>query len=74
MTIKELSGKIIKDIHNRRFQPNHFKEDFGDYEKCFTSLDLIKDCQDAIDEFIAIPETKIPNRSVLNIYFTLYAG
>ena len=55
------------------FQPNHFKKDFGDYEKCFTSLDLIEDCQDAIDEFIAIPETKIPNRSVLNIYGVLQA-
>lgn len=73
MTVQKLSRKIIKDIHNRRFQPNHFKEDFGDYEKCFTSLDLIKDCQDAIDEFIAIPETKIPNRSVLNIYGVLQA-
>ncbi|WP_019037452.1 hypothetical protein [Psychroflexus tropicus] len=73
MTVQELSRKINNDIHNRMFQPNHFKEVFGDYEKCFTSLDLIEDCQDAIDEFKAIPETKIPNRSVLNIYGVLQA-
>jgi hypothetical protein len=73
MMVQELSRKINNDIHNRMFQPNHFKKDFGDYEKCFTSLDLIEDCQDAIDEFIAIPETKIPNRSVLNIYGVLQA-
>jgi len=73
MKVQELSRKINNDIHNRMFQPNHFNEDFGDYEKCFTSLDLIEDCQDAIDEFIAIPETKIPKRSVLNIYGVLQA-
>lgn len=73
MTVQELSRKINNDIHNRMFQPNHFKEDFGDYEKCFTSLDLIEDCQDAIDEFIAIPESKVPKRSVLNIYGVLQA-
>jgi len=73
MTVQELSRKINNDIHNRMFQPNHFNEDFGDYEKCFTSLDLIEDCQDAIDEFIAIPETKILRRSVLNIYGVLQA-
>lgn len=73
MIVQELSRKINNDLHNRMFQPNHFKEDFGDYEKCFTSLDLIEDCQDAIDEFIAIPETIIPNRSVLNIYGVLQA-
>jgi hypothetical protein len=73
MTVQELSRKVNNDIHNRMFQPNHFKEDFGDYEKCFTSLDLIEDCQDAIDEFIVIPETKTPNRSVLNIYGVLQA-
>ena len=73
MTVQELSRKINNDIHNRMFQPNHFKEDFGDYEKCFTSLDLIEDCQYAIDEFIAIPENKTPNRSVLNIYGILQA-
>jgi len=55
------------------FQPNHFNSIFGDYEKCFTSLDLIEDCQDAIDEFISIPETKTPSRSVLNIYGVLQA-
>lgn len=73
MTVQELSRKISSDIHNRMFQPNHFKADFGDYEKCFTSLDLIEDCQDAIDEFILIPESKVPKRSVLNIYGVLQA-
>lgn len=73
MNVQELSRKINDDIHNRMFQSNHFQSTFGDYEKCFTSLDLIEDCQDAIDEFIAIPDTKIPNRSVLNIYGVLQA-
>ena len=73
MTVQELSRKINNDIQNRMFQPNHFNEDFGDYEKCFTSLDLIEDCQDAIDEFIAIPESAISQRSVLNIYGVLQA-
>jgi hypothetical protein len=73
MTVQELSRKISSDIHNRMFQPNHFKADFGDYEKCFTSLDLIEDCQDAIDEFISIPESIVPKRSVLNIYGVLQA-
>jgi hypothetical protein len=73
MNVQELSRNINNDIHNRMFQPNHFKTIFGDYERCFTSLDLIEDCQDAIDEFISIPETKIPSRSVLNIYGVLQA-
>ncbi len=73
MKVQEIIRKIDKDIHNRMFKSNHFEAVFGDYEKCFTSLDLIEDCQDAIDEFITIPESQIPNRSVLNIYGVLQA-
>lgn len=73
MTIQEKCRQLNTDVHDRIFQTNHFDSRFGDYEKCFTSLDLIEDCQDAIDEFISIPESSYPRRSVLNIYGVLQA-
>lgn len=71
MTIQEKCRKLNINIHNRIFKTNHFTSSFGHYEKCFTSLDLIEDCQDAIDEFIEIPESNIRERSVLYIYGVL---
>jgi len=73
MTIQDKCIKLNNDIHKRMFQKNHFESSFGHYEKCFTSLDLIEDCQDAIDEFINLPESILQNRSVLNIYGVLQA-
>src|SRR5680860_393465 len=73
MTIQEYSRKLNRDIHYRIFQSNHFESTFGDYEKCFTSLDLIEDCEDAIDEFLGLPESNLPKRSVLYIYGVLQA-
>lgn len=73
MTIQEISRKLNSDIHERIFQSNHFESTFGDYEKCFTSLDVIEDSEDAIDEFLDLPESNMPKRSVLYIYGVLQA-
>jgi len=71
MTIQEKCNKLNKDIHNRHFLNNYLSTTIGDYERTFTSLDLIEDSQDAIEEFENIPETSIQSRTTLYIYGVL---
>lgn len=73
MTIQEKCNKLNNDIHNPLFYNNYLLKIPGvyNYEKVFTSLDVIEDCQDAIDEFNKIPEKNIQTRSTLYIYGVL---
>ncbi|MBP6025048.1 hypothetical protein [Ferruginibacter sp.] len=68
MTVQEKCNKLNKEIHNRLFLNNYLSTTIGDYERVFTSIDLIEDCQDAIEEFENIPETAIQSRTTLYIY------
>lgn len=71
MTIQQKCDKLNKDIHNRLFLNNYLSTTIGDYERVFTSIDLIEDCQDAIEEFENIPEINIQSRTTLYIYGVL---
>lgn len=71
MTIQGKCNKLNRDIHNRLFLNNYLSTTIGDYERVFTSIDLIEDCQDAIEEFENIPETTIQSWTTLYIYGVL---
>ena len=75
MTIQEKCNKINEDIYNSLFCKNYLLEAPGKYnnERVFTSLDVIEDCQDAIEEFEDIPEDRIKPRTTLYIYGVLQA-
>lgn len=45
----------------------------GNHERVFTSLDVIEDCQDAIEEYANISIKNFPKRSTLYIYGVLQA-
>lgn len=71
MTIQQKCNKLNTDIHNRLFLNNYLSTKIGDYERVFTSIDLIEDCQNAIDEFERIPEINFQTRSTLYVYGVL---
>jgi hypothetical protein len=71
MTIQEKCDKLNRDIHDRLFLNNYLSTNAGDYERVFTSIDLIEDCQNAIEEFEKIPEQNFQDRSTLYIYGVL---
>ncbi len=71
MTIQAKCNTLNKAIHNRLFLNNYLTTNVGDYERVFTSIDLIEDSQDAIEEFGNIPETNFQKRSTLYIYGVL---
>lgn len=71
--IQEKCEKLNKDIHKRIFFNNFLNTIKGNHERSFTSLDLIEDCQDAIDEFESIPEENFPRRTTIYIYGVLQA-
>lgn len=63
---------LNKDIHKTLFK-NNFLNKEEDYIRAFTSLDVIEDCQDAIKEFVNIPQDSLPSRTTLYIYGVLQA-
>jgi len=71
MTIQQKCNELNRIIHDRLFLNNYLSTNAGDYERVFTSIDLIEDCENAIDEFEKIPETNFQNRSTLYIYGVL---
>lgn len=71
MKIQEKCQKLNQDIHNKIFYNNYLLKSPNDYKKVFTSLDVIEDSQDAIDEFKKIPEESINARTTLYIYGVL---
>ena len=70
-TIQKKCDKLNRDIHNRLFLNNYLSITIGDYERVFTSIDLIEDSQNAIEEFENIPENSIRPRTTLYIYGVL---
>ncbi len=68
MTIQQKCKILNRKIHDKLFLNNYLSINVGDYERVFTSIDLIEDCENAIDEFEKIPETNFQNRSTLYIY------
>ncbi len=64
---KELNNKI----HEKLFLNNFLLIKTGNHERAFTSLDLIEDCQNAIEEFEKVENIK--HRSTLYIYGVLQA-
>lgn len=71
--IQEKCKQLNQDIHNKMFLNNYLKAVTGNYERVFTSLDVIEDCQDAIMEYESIPEDIFPRRTTLYIYGVLQA-
>tara|TARA_R110002050_G_scaffold300768_1_gene472374 strand:- start:5262 stop:6185 length:924 start_codon:yes stop_codon:yes gene_type:complete len=71
MTIQEKCNSLNREIHNRLFLNNYLSITPGAYERAFTSIDLIEDCQDAIEEFESIPVNNCQSRSTLYIYGVL---
>lgn len=71
MTIQQKCNELNRNIHDRLFLNNYLSTTIGDYERVFTSIDLIEDCENAIEEFENIPETNLQNRSTLYIYGVL---
>ena len=71
MTIQQKCNKLNRNIHDRLFLNNYLSTNIGDYERVFTAIDLIEDCENAIEEFEKIPETNFQNRSTLYIYGVL---
>lgn len=71
MTIQEKCDKLNRDIHNPLFLNYYLSNNQRNHERAFTSIDLIEDCQNAIEEFEGIPEANIQGRSTLYIYGVL---
>lgn len=71
MTIQQKCNELNRSIHDRLFLNNYLSTTIGDYERVFTSIDLIEDCENAIEEFENIAETNSQNRSTLYIYGVL---
>jgi len=71
MTIQDKCNKLNRDIHSKLFLNNYLSTTIGDYERVFTSIDLIEDCQEAIEEFVNLPESVIKSRTTLYIYGVL---
>ena len=70
--ILKLSDRLNKKVHEHLWLKGFFKKD-EDYNKVFTSFDLIEDCEQAIIEFQKLPEDLFPRRSTLYIYGVLQA-
>ena len=71
MKIQEKCLKLNQDIHNNIFYNNYLLNVQNDYKRIFTSLDVIEDSQNAIEEFEKIPEESINSRTTLYIYGVL---
>lgn len=68
MSVQQLCDKLSEAFHDPLFLPTLQSKTKNSYERAFTSLDVIEDTQNAIDEFDAIPEKHIQNRTTLYIY------
>ena len=68
MTIQQKCNELNRNIHDRLFLNNYLTITPDDYERAFTAIDLIEDCQNSIEEFENIPESTIQSRSTLYIY------
>ena len=71
--IIELCNKLNKDIHDDLYHNFYNVPNEARYNQTFTSLDLIEDCQVAIQEFNSIETKGIDGRSTLFIYGALQA-
>lgn len=71
-SIQETCNYLNNEIHNKLFKINHLNSE-TEYVKAFTSLDVIDDCQNAIEEFENITGNSIQERSTLYIYGVLQA-
>lgn len=69
--ILDKCGIVYDLIHNPFFKNYYFPEKASHFTKIFTSLDVIEDTQNAINEFLNIPESSIFNRSTFYIYGVL---
>lgn len=68
--INKLTDIISNRINKANFKSNFLNEN-DNYKKAFVSLDLIYDCQSAIDEFLNLDENILPGRTTLYIYGVL---
>ncbi len=70
--ISELSDRLNSRVLENLWLKGFFKKK-EDYNKVFTSFDLLEDCEQAIFEFKSLPESLFPRRSTLYIYGVLQA-
>jgi hypothetical protein len=71
MTIQQKCDELNRRIHDKLFLSNYLSASIGDYKRVITSIDLIEDSENAIEEFENIAETNFQNRSTLYIYGVL---
>ncbi|MEX2410493.1 MAG: hypothetical protein WD607_03830 [Candidatus Paceibacterota bacterium] len=71
MTIQQKCNELNRNIHDRLFLNNYLTTTPGDYEKAFTAIDLIEDCENAIEEFEKTPQSSFQTKSTLYIYGVL---
>jgi hypothetical protein len=73
MTIQEKCSKLTRDFHGKVVQNDYQLTDRIAYERVFSALDLIEDCQNAIEEYDQLPDANFRSRSSLYIYGVLQA-
>lgn len=71
--IRELCNKLNEDIHSQLYYSFYCAPNESRYNQTFTSLDLIEDCQIAIEEFEATEVIGVEGRTTLYIYGVLQA-
>ena len=71
MKIQKMCDDLNSLIHDKFFLNIYLCKKLNDYERTFTSLDLIGDCQNAIEEFDSIPIGSFQSRTTLYIYGVL---
>jgi hypothetical protein len=70
ISIAEICQILNSKIHNPIFK-NKYLSNENTYKKSFTSLDVIEDTQNAIEEYLNLYEKSFPRRSTLYIYGVL---
>jgi len=73
MNFNQFCGALNRKIHQPIFLNTYLGVASTLHNRAFISLDLIEDCQNAIDEFIDLPHDIFPKRSTLYIYGVLQA-
>lgn len=62
--------ELNRKIHENLFLSNYLSNS-TDHKRAFTSLDVIEDCQNAIEEYKSLEEENFQDRSTLYIYGVL---
>ena len=70
ISIQEWCINLNRKIHKPIFLENFLLPDDKKHCKTFTSIDLVEDTENAIEEFEKLPDDVLSNRSTLYIFIT----